>query len=386
MAEGPHESARGGVGPVWFDAHLDLAYLGVSGRELTLPLDQLDDSDRIHEGPPAVTLPALRDAGMRLALGTIFTEPDGEGPAAYPAGDAFGAHEAGRAQLEYYHTLFGSGQLGLARWTEEGRLRVHINDPDGSIPPDDYEAETGEMRAAIADVPGSFPLAIGILMENADPIGSPDTLEWWVERGLAAVGMAWAHPSRYAGGNESDLGLTDLGKELVIAMDALRVVHDVSHLCDRAVDDLLEATDRPVMASHSNCRALLYPSAGVGEHQRHLRDDVIKEIAGRGGVIGLNLFGPFVRSEPGPPTVDDAVAHVERICDLTGSTDCVGLGSDMDGGFGSDMLPRGIDTPTGLRALWDALRLRGWSRDELVRFTHGNWLRFFERATRAASA
>ena len=73
------------------------------------------------------------------------------------------------------------------------------------------------------------------------------------------------------------------------AMDALGVVHDLSHLSDVSMDQLLELTDRPVIASHSNCRALL-----PGDDMRHLRDESIREIARRGGVIGLNLCRNFI--------------------------------------------------------------------------------------------
>ena len=116
--------------------------------------------------------------------------------------------------------------------------------------------------------------------------------------------------------------------------------------------------------------------------QRHLSDGAIKEIARRGGVIGLNLYSPFLI--PGAlrsrrATVAEAVAHVDHICTIVGHTRAVGLGSDMDGGFSGAMLPEGINGPRDLGLLLDGLRAMGWKDDDLARFTSRNWIEFFER-------
>jgi membrane dipeptidase len=158
-------------------------------------------------------------------------------------------------------------------------------------------------------------------------------------------------------------------------MDRLAIIHDQSHLSDAATDDLFEATDRVVIASHSNCRAITDPT---GVNERHLTDATIREIARRGGVIGLNLFSVFL--VPGGrrgvrASVDQALAHVEHVCSLVGHTKAVGLGSDMDGGLSTDALPQGIDEPSGLMLLAEGLAQRGWTDDALRAFMHGNWAR-----------
>jgi membrane dipeptidase len=213
-------------------------------------------------------------------------------------------------------------------------------------------------------------------MENADPIRDPGEVAFWKAKGLVAVGLTWARASRYASGNatpeDEDTGVTDAGRELVAALDEHTIVHDLSHLSQRATEDLLSMTEAPVIASHSNCRALL-----DGRTQRHLADETIKEIARRGGVIGLVLVRNFVETE-GNATIDLALDHVERICDVVGSRAHVGIGSDMDGGFGADDLVDGIRSPSDLSKLADGLRERGWSDGEVDGFTHMNWLRFFD--------
>jgi membrane dipeptidase len=229
-------------------------------------------------------------------------------------------------------------------------------------------------------------LRLGILMENADPIRSPRELEWWAGEGVVAIGLTWAKSSRYATGNGEDpatnrVGLTPAGRELVREMDRLGLVHDLSHLSDAATDELLSMTDRPVIASHSNCRGIIAagprPPANL---QRHLRDEAIREIDRRGGVIGLNLLSQFLVPGGGRDrraTIEEAIAHVERICELTGSRKHVGLGSDADGGITRERLPEGINLPRDFARLGEALAKRGWSEEDVMGFASDNWCGFW---------
>ncbi len=370
----------------FFDAHLDLAYLAVSGRDMLAPLSGLTEASAGPHAPASVTLPSLCEGGVRLALGTIFTEPVAQpksggalGPEQYVAGDVARAHAVGRAQMEVYLTWRDGGRVAL-----DLRRLLRLDAGVGSVRGGMGVAETKPLsiEAVLTGAGEHAPLHLGILVENADPIRSPEELPWWKERGVVAVGLAWARASRYAAGNATpcaeDRGITGAGLALVDAMDDLGLVHDVSHLSDRALEDLLTRTSRPVMASHSNCRAII----GDETNQRHLRDEAIIEVARRGGVIGLNLCrnfippAPYTRTDP-RPTIDQALAHIERICELTGSRAHVGLGSDMDGGFSALDLPARIDKPADLVRLTEALARRGWSDDEIAGFGHGNWVRFF---------
>lgn len=342
----------------WFDAHLDLAFLAETGRDMHV--DPAECRGRYQ--PAAVTLPSLAGGGVTRVLATVFTEsiadpssPGAEtGAFAYPAGDADKAYVSGMRQLKLYHAWHDAGLIGL---------------------PTRVMSSTSRGRE-----PSESPLTAGVLVENADPITSPDDLDLWVAGGVVAIGLTWFHRGRYASGNgvpsdDADAGLTDLGRALVARMDGLSVVHDASHLNDRSLSDLFEATERRVIASHSNCRALL-----DGENQRHLTDDAIREIVRRDGVIGLNLVSAFLDQacwESGRATIDDAVGHVEHVCEISGGRAHVGMGSDMDGGITADKLPTGIDRPRDLDKIACALRDRGWSDDDIAGFTHGNWARVF---------
>jgi membrane dipeptidase len=345
--------------------------------------------------PASITLPSLRDGNIRVALATIFTEVGGSDAEGYPAGDVERAHARGRAQLEVYETWRDAGHIAIdlrelmRRDPHIGEIRAGMG--VGSVVPLSLDRRLAQARTRA-------PLHIGILIENADPIRSPDDLAWWKSRGVVAIGLAWAKSSRYATGNapapradggaDAAHGLTDLGRALVKAMDELRIIHDVSHLSDRAFDDLMALTDRPVIASHSNCRELVGGDLGPrGRNHRLLRDDQIAEIARRGGVIGLNLVRNFIppgdyKKEDPRPTIAQAADHVERICQIAGHRRAVGFGTDMDGGISAEELPAGIDRPSDLTKITDELRARGWSEPEIEGFAWGNWTGFIERTLR----
>ncbi|MBX3379635.1 MAG: membrane dipeptidase [Phycisphaeraceae bacterium] len=370
---------------VFFDSHLDLAYLAVNRRDM-LAIEPLESGG--PDQPACVTLLSLRDGNVRFALATIFTERDGKGPEGYA--DEARAHVVGKAQLEVYLT-----------WADKGLIAIDLCDALHVVP------GTGELRGGmgvsevVAPPVGvrverltkgarSPALRIGILMENADPIRSPRELEWWASEGVVAIGLTWAKSSRYATGNSEDpatnkVGITPAGQELVREMDRIGLVHDLSHLSDRATDELLEMTDKPVIASHSNCRAIIAAGPGAPANlQRHLRDEIIREIGRRGGVIGLNLLSQFLIPGGGRDrraTIDEAIAHVERICEITGSRAHVGLGSDADGGISRERLPAGINLPQDFERLTDALAKRGWDAQDVDRFAFGNWCDFWGRVS-----
>ena len=351
--------------PQFFDAHLDLGYLAEVGRDMHAPLD--DCRGRLL--PASITLPSLRDGGVRACLGTIFTEaiaPNGttDTPeASYPEGDAIAAWRAGMRQLKLYQA-----------WAQAGVIEFMPKRPSHAA--HGRGAESDGTRAAEA------PLLLGILMECADPIETPEQLDEWAAAGVIAIGMAWWRGSRYAGGNGLGGPLTDAGRELATRMDELGIVHDLSHLSQQATDDLFAHTDRVVVATHSNCRALLDGESNP-DWQRHLSDETITEIGRRGGVVGLNLVRNFIRTglnrrDPNDrPTIDEAIAHLERVSELMGHRRGVGLGTDMDGGITADELPRGINTPSDLPKLCDALAGCGWSDTDIRGFAWGNWSRFW---------
>lgn len=343
----------------WFDGHLDLAYLAECGRDMHAEPEYSPGRYR----PAAITFPSLREGAVAACLGTIFTEalldtndkaaqPNESGPFAYPAEDAEAAQRAGLRQLRLYQMWAQAGVIDLM--PRHTRLQECAASPDRIL--------------------------VGLLMESADPIRDPDQLEWWADNGVVAIGLTWSRGSRYAAGNDPasctrDPGLTTEGQRLVERMDELGIVHDLSHLSQRATDELLALTTGAVMASHSNCRALL-----DHKNERHITDETIREVGRRGGIVGANLVSAFISKDLRPgerATTQRWADHVERITSLMGHRQGVALGSDMDGGFPSTKLPSGIDKPKDLERLAETLRKRGWSDTEIQALAWNNWARFW---------
>lgn len=333
---------------IWFDGHLDLACIAMEGRDLSAPLSAA-------VGPPqpaSITFSSLAEGGVIAALGTIFTGPGVSGPCGYPRIDGLvEACKAGRAQLAQYH-----------RWEQEGLIRLVRSAADL---PDQTKKPDG-------------PIAICILMEGADPVTDPDDLPCWFEAGLRIIGMSWSHGTTYAGGNTPPyLPLTTRGERLVHAMDRLGMIHDVSHLSECATWQLLEVAQGPIMASHSNCRSLIREPDRY--QQRHLPDDLIRALGERGAVIGVNLCTAFLESnETKRATITQVADHVEHVCQITRRVTATALGSDMDGGFGADRLPEGIDRPAHLHRIADELSQRGFSDEDVLAFRYGNWYSFLK--------
>jgi len=334
----------------WVDGHLDLAWLAAEGRDLTA-------GRSAEEG--GVCLPGLRAGGVDLVLATIFTAPSEPGPEGYT--DAGSAHDAGMRQLSIYREL-------------EARREIRIIRSAADLVRHDAEAADGSAHRAKHAAPcdgeaPARPIGVVLLMENADPIRTPEESAIWFEAGVRIVGMAWAPGSRYAGGNTTSRGLSGAGRLLVRHLDELGMIHDVSHLSDPAFNDLLAATTRPVIASHSNCRAI------AGPDPRHVSDAQIAAIAARRGIIGLNLFGRFLtRTEPA--TITDCLRHLDHIAFVAGTRSLLALGSDMDGGFPPSRLPEGLRRPQAYDALARALSRAGWTDEEIRGFAGENWLRF----------
>lgn len=330
------------------DAHLDLAYNALRGRDVLRPASK-QEADA--EGTPSVGLPDLRVGSVRLICATVFCAPDSPNERGYRTPDE--AHAAAAEQLLWYRQQAHDGQLKIVADRTHLPASVGVGSPDAPTPID----------------------AI-ILLEGADPIQSPDDLPYFFDSGVRIVGLAWKG-TRYAGGTGAPGPLTPEGVRLVQELDRFGIIHDTSHLAEEAFFHLLDLAPRRIIASHSNCRSIV-PT------DRQLSDEMIRAIAQRGGVIGINLYDRFLLP-PGEQgkrraTLADVVHHVRHMCDVAGSADHVGVGTDMDGGFGRESIPIEIESSANLPRIGDALHGAGFD-DAAVRGILGhNWLRFFAAA------
>ena len=170
-----------------------------------------------------------------------------------------------------------------------------------------------------------------LTVENATPVTSLDVLDRMAADGVRMITLTWNGANQIAGGAQEPGGLTSFGKQVVRRMGELGITVDVSHLSDQGLADVLVATDAPLVASHSNARAMC-------NHPRNLTDSQFRAIAERGGLVGINYYRAFIRemSEEGAAsptrevTFDELSAHIEHFLDLGGEK-VLALGSDFDG-------------------------------------------------------
>ncbi len=193
--------------------------------------------------------------------------------------------------------------------------------------------------------------------------GSIEILEVLHRLGVRSAMLTWNERNSLADGamdQESSGGLSAEGKRVIAAMQRLKMALDVSHLGERGFWDLLEISEGPVLASHSNVRALR-------NHPRNLTDEQIKALAARGGVIGMNFYTEFLVDD-GQATLGHLLRHIRHIADLVGPQH-VGLGSDFDG---ISSAPDRLQTVADYPNLREALDAAGFTAEEAAGILGGN--------------
>jgi membrane dipeptidase len=349
------------------DAHLDLAWNALQwNRDLTVPAAVLRAQEAGQPGKGrglnTVCLPDLRQASAAVVFATVLARAGSRPVPHIEYATAAQAYAAAQGQLAYYRALTELGELRPLRTAAE--LAAHL--------------AVWQHSNAPADLPIGFVLA----MEGADPILTPEQLPAWYADGLRILGPVHYGQGRYAGGTGTDSGLTPLGRRLLPIMQQLSMACDVTHLSDRAFDEVLDTFDGTVLASHHNARALV-------SNQRQLSDTQIRRLAARDAVIGIACDAWMLRpgwqisdrSDPRNPTVmlGDVADHIAYLCHLTGTVRHAAIGSDLDGGFGREQSPADLDTVADLQRLIELLQQRGFSDDDIAAVFHGNWLRLLQR-------
>jgi len=361
--------------PRIFDGHLDLAMNAVAyDRDQTLPVPIIRKQERaaagVQRGPATVSVPELRDAAVGVFIGTLFTRAkpgavladcllrtdcDSMTPAA--------AHARAVAQLAYYRLLERQRQLAVI--TDADSLPTH------------WQA----VRAGGTPTVGCL-----LLIECADCITAPGEVEWWRQQGVRAVGLAHYGQSIYADGTGGATGLTPLGLELLSAMHECGMALDLSHSSDRTFYQSMEAFGGDVLASHTNCRRLC-----TGDRQ--FTDEQLRLIHERRGVVGVVMHNGMLKngwdeklSPRSEVTLETVVEHIDHMCQLFGDAEHTALGSDLDGGFGTEACPAGLDTIADLQKLAPLLSARGYGDADIDAIFHGNWLRFWTHHLNQAHA
>ena len=162
-------------------------------------------------------------------------------------------------------------------------------------------------------------------------------------------------------------GLNSFGRQVIRTLDSLGVIIDVSHTGIKTIQDILQETNNPIIATHSGARS-------IKNHTRNLYDWQIQDIANSGGVVGIVFYPPFLTSNP-QTYISDVIQHIDHIVNLVG-VDYVAIGSDFDG-IGTNVV-LGLEDVSKYPDLTLALLEHGYTEQEVAKFLGGNFKRVFE--------
>lgn len=346
------------------DGHLDLAMNALLwNRDLTRAVHEIreDEAGMGQKGRRmgTVALPEMRAGRVALTLGTVIARVFEGQRSSIDFFSHAQAYAQAQGQLAYYRQLERDGELRLIR--DARALDAHLAEWEG-------------------DEGGKRPVGLVLCMEGADPIVAPDEVGRWWEDGLRVLALAHYGPSAYAFGTESEGPLTDWGRAILPLMEQLGMVLDVTHLCDESFDEAMGRFGGAVLASHSNCRALV-------PGDRQFTDEQLRQLIARDAVIGA-AFDAWML-QPGwikgvttneRVTLRTVVDHIDHVCQLAGDARHAAIGTDLDGGYGTEQSPCDLDTIADLQGIPALLRERGYTEEDVEGIMYGNWVRLLRRA------
>ena len=350
------------------DAHLDLAWNALQwNRNIQHSVYTIRTAESNRVGPgrgqSTVALPEMRKGRVALCFATLLARSTGRTLQNLDYASPHQAYAAAQGQLAYYRSLHEAGEVRLI--CDRRELDQHVR-----------AWEQWEHDSALSQPQ----VGLVISMESADPVLGPEQLPAWKETGVRLIGPAHYGPGRYAGGTSTELGLGFEGKELIREMEELGILLDLTHFSDEAFWEAMDLFSGTVLASHTNCRALV-------PHQRQFDNQQIHAIIGRDGVMGVALDNWMVR--PGwtrggrdneRVTLAHVADHLDHICQLAGNSLHAAVGSDLDGGFGREQSPADLDTIADLQQIPEVLSRRGYSDTDIAAVMYGNWLRLLRKA------
>lgn len=211
--------------------------------------------------------------------------------------------------------------------------------------------------------------------EGAVIKGNLDNLIHFYNRGVRMMTLTWNFENEIGYPNQmnqlpfsidTENGLKPFGKEVIKKMNELGMIVDVSHGSDKLFYDVIDISDKPIVASHSDSRY-------VCDIPRNMTDEMIKTLADHGGIMGINFCSSFIGKDPNINQIPKIIEHIKHIADV-GGIDCIALGSDFDG----IQTPNGMSDCTKMDILFSELAKNGFSNQDIEKISYGNFLRVFK--------
>jgi len=204
----------------------------------------------------------------------------------------------------------------------------------------------------------------GIILEN-----NIELLQLFYDLGVRSFGLVWSRKNNYAQGVPFQTeGVSEEGKLLIEELDNLGIIIDVSHLNKKGFSDVVNLTNNPFIASHSNCYSLC-------SSMRNLTDDQLESIQSVEGVIGINFNPGFLNNTPDNASITDVIEHIDYITNKIGSNH-VGMGSDFDGII---RVPFGLEDVSKIKNIPKLLSERGYSQKDIKNIMGGNFQRIISK-------
>jgi membrane dipeptidase len=350
-----------------FDAHLDLSMNAMEwNRDLTRPLEEIREREKGLKDKPdrengTVSFSEMRKGNIGICVATLiarFVKPKSKL-------QGWNSQEQAWAQTQ--------GQFSWYKAMEDRGELIQINNAVSLKNHVEKWLKKGEEK---------LPIGYVLSLEGADSIIDMHYLEKAYQNGLRAIGPAHYGPGVYAYGTDSEGGIGNKGRELLKEMERLNIILDATHLCDESFWEALKNFNGPVWASHNNCRSLV-------PHNRQFSDEQIKVLIERGAVIGgafdaWMLKPNWIRGKSKPKEegvfISTVIDHIDHVCQIAGNSLHSGIGTDLDGAFGTEQCPADLDTIADLQKIPEILRQRGYSHDDVHNIMWKNWVRFLEKA------
>jgi len=367
--------------PLIFDIHLDLSMNALEfNRDLRWSQERIRRwesymTDKVDRGNNTVCFPEMRRGNIGLCVATQIGRNSGY----FAKLPGWNSPEQAWAQtqghLAWYRAMEEAGELKQIRNRQE--LDEHLALWQNSPPCDDGTPYVVESRKQQNKLPIGYMLSL----EGADSIVTLKHLERSYEDGLRALGPAHYGPGRYADGTDSQAPLGAAGRDLLKEMERLGIILDVTHLCDETFWDAIDCFDGPLWASHQNCRVL-------APWNRQFADDQIKAVIERGGILGMAFDAimmvpgwKHLKSKPQDfqLKIERICDHIDHICQMAGNARHVCIGTDLDGGYGTEQTPMDLDSIADLQTLPGLLRGRGYSEDDITGIMGLNVVEFLRR-------
>jgi membrane dipeptidase len=347
------------------DAHLDLAMNALEwNRDLTWTVEDIRKSETGMTDKPdrernTVSLDAMRKGNIGICVATQIAsvKKDSNLPGWNSPQQAWAQTQG---QLAWYKAMENLGEM--VQIINAVQLNRHL--------------ELWEN-----DVVSKKPIGYILSLEGADSIVNIDYLEKSYNLGLRAIGPAHYGPGTYAHGTDSVGGIGVKGKELLKKIEELNLILDATHLCDVSFWETMKVYNGPVWASHNNCRKFV-------NHNRQYSDEQINELIRRDAVIGIALDAwmmvpNWVRGESTPKgmgvTLDQMIDNIDHICQLSGNSFHVGIGTDLDGAFGKEQSPVDLDTIADLQKIPLMLSNKGYTKIDIENIMSQNFIKFLQR-------